>query len=148
MVDPLSLTVDDCLEAVADAGLTLGDIDGLSTYPGAAGVGMSEGGITAVEEALRLRPTWINGGGDLPGPGGAVIAAMLAVSSGLCRHVLCFRTVWQSTFAALRLGSLSGDRVSGPLFEWRAPFAPMSAAHWVRMNATQYLHPYRATPET
>ena len=60
---------------------------------------MSEGGVTAVEEALRLRPTWINGGGDLPGPGGAVIAAMLAVASGLCRHVLCFRTVWESTFA-------------------------------------------------
>ena len=33
MVDPLSLTVDACLAAVADAGLTLDDIDGLSTYP-------------------------------------------------------------------------------------------------------------------
>ena len=36
MVDPLSLTVDACLAAVADAGLTLDDIDGLSTYPGYA----------------------------------------------------------------------------------------------------------------
>ena len=53
MVDPLSLTVDACLAAVADAGLTLDDIDGLSTYPGMAGMGMSEGGVTAVEEALR-----------------------------------------------------------------------------------------------
>ena len=35
MVDPLSLTVDACLAAVEDAGLTLDDIDGLSTYPGA-----------------------------------------------------------------------------------------------------------------
>jgi hypothetical protein len=96
MVDPLSLTVDACLAAVADAGLTLDDIDGLSTYPGGVGMGMSEGGVTAVEEALRLHPTWINGGGDLPGPGGSVIAAMLAVASGLCRHVLCFRTVWES----------------------------------------------------
>ena len=39
MVDPLSLTIDACLEAVADAGLTLDDIDGLSTYPGAVGHG-------------------------------------------------------------------------------------------------------------
>ena len=69
MVDPLSLTIDACLEAVADAGLTLDDIDGLSTYPGAAPMGMSEGGVTAVEEALRIRPTWINGGMELPGPG-------------------------------------------------------------------------------
>ena len=27
---------------------------------------------------------------------------MLAVASGLCRHVLCFRTVWESTYAAAR----------------------------------------------
>ena len=39
MVDPLSLTVDACLAAVADAGLTLDDIDGLSTYPGPVGMG-------------------------------------------------------------------------------------------------------------
>ena len=69
-------------------------------------MGMSEGGVTAVEEALRLHPTWINGGGDLPGPGGSVIAAMLAVASGLCRHVLCFRTVWESTYATLGLGGM------------------------------------------
>jgi len=147
MVNPLTLTVDACLAAVADAGLTLDDIDGLSTYPGAAGIGMSEGGITAVEEALRLRPTWINGGGDLPGQGGAVIAAMLAVASGLCRHVLCFRTVWESTYATLRLGGSGGGRVSGSLQEWRLPFGAMSAANWIGMNANQYLHRYGATRE-
>jgi acetyl-CoA acetyltransferase/uncharacterized OB-fold protein len=147
MVDPLSLTVDACLTAVADAGLTLADIDGLSTYPGMAGMGMSEGGIEAVEEALRIHPTWINGGGDLPGPGGALIAAMLAVAGGLCRHVLCFRTVWESTFATLRLGAGAGPRVSGP-FQWRAPFGAMSAANWIAMNASQYLHRYGASRET
>jgi acetyl-CoA acetyltransferase/uncharacterized OB-fold protein len=147
MVDPLSLTVDACLAAVADAGLTLDDIDGLSTYPGYSGMGMSEGGVTAVEEALRIRPTWHNGGGELPGPGGSVIAAMLAVASGLCRHVLCFRTVWESTYATLGLGSLGSSRVSGPLMEWRAPFGAMSAANWIGMNANHYLHRYGATRE-
>ena len=150
MVDPLSLTVDACLAAVADAGLTLDDIDGLSTYPGAAGMGMSEGGVTAVEEALRLHPTWINGGGDLPGPGGSVIAAMLAVAGGLCRHVLCFRTVWESTWAALGLAAKAGGiggRPSGPMQEWRLPFGAMSAANWIGMNANQYLHRYGAPRE-
>lgn len=146
MVDPLSLTVDACLAAVADAGLTLDDIDGLSTYPGAGGMSMSEGGVTAVEEALRLRPTWTNGGFDLPGPGGSVIAAMLAVAGGLCRHVLCFRTVWESTFAALRLGGGGGGRVSGSS-QWRSPFGAMSPANWIGMNANQYLHRYGATRE-
>ncbi|HET6949214.1 MAG TPA: OB-fold domain-containing protein [Acidimicrobiales bacterium] len=145
MVDPLSLTVDACLAAVADAGLTLDDIDGLSTYPGAAGMGMSEGGVAAVEEALRLRPTWFNGGGDLPGPGGSVIAAMLAVAGGLCRHVLCFRTVWESTYAALRLGGAAG-RAAGQS-QWRAPFGALSAANWIAMHANHYFHRYGATRE-
>jgi acetyl-CoA acetyltransferase/uncharacterized OB-fold protein len=153
MVDPLSLAVDACLAAVADAGLTLEDIDGLSTYPGPGGVGMSEGGVTAVEEALRLHPTWINGGGDLPGPGGSIIAAAMAVATGLCRHVLCFRTVWESTFAALAAqgkgGAVrgGGGRVSGPMQEWRAPFGALSASNWIAMNAQQYLHRYGAPRE-
>jgi hypothetical protein len=40
MVDPRSLTVDACLAAVSDAGLTPDDIDGPSTYPGGVGMGM------------------------------------------------------------------------------------------------------------
>jgi acetyl-CoA acetyltransferase/uncharacterized OB-fold protein len=152
MVDPLSLAVDACLEAIADAGLTPEDIDGLSTYPGAGGMGMSEGGPTAIEEALRIEPTWINGGMDLPGPGGSVIAAAMAVAAGLCRHVLCFRTVWESTYATLMAqgkvgGRGGGGKVSGPMQEWRAPFGALSAANWIGMNATQYLHRYGAPRE-
>jgi acetyl-CoA acetyltransferase/uncharacterized OB-fold protein len=147
MRDPLSLTVDACLAAIADAGLTPDDIDGLSTYPGPAPGGMSEGGVTAVEEALHFHPTWINGGMDIPGPGGSVIAAMLAVAAGLCRHVLCFRTVWESSYATLGLAGMPGGRVSGPLYEWRAPYGAMSAAHWIAMNAHQYMHRYGASRE-
>ncbi len=165
MVDPLSLAVDASLAAIADAGLEIGDIDGLSTYPGGGGFGMSEGGVSAIEEALRIHPTFINGGGDLPGPGGSVIAAALAVASGLCRHVLCFRTVWESTYATLATqatqaalaaqateppaggGGRKAERVSGPFREWRAPFGAMSAANWIALNATQYMHRYGAPRE-
>ncbi|MFV0315415.1 MAG: thiolase C-terminal domain-containing protein [Microthrixaceae bacterium] len=146
MRNPLSLTMDACLAAIEDAGLTLDDIDGLSTYPGPGPMGMSEGGVEAVVEALRIQPTWINGGMELPGPGGSVIAAMTAVSAGLCRHVLCFRTVWETTYAQLGLIG-GGGRVSGPIMEWRAPFGAMSAAHWIAMNASQYMHRYGATRE-
>jgi acetyl-CoA acetyltransferase len=147
MRDPRSLAVDACLAAIDDAGLAPDDIDGLSTYPGGLGMGMSEGGVTAVEEALRLRPTWINGGGELPGPGGAVVAAMLAVASGLCRHVLCFRTVWESTYATLGLhGEGGGLRVSD-WRQWSAPYGAISAANWIAVNANQYFHRYGATRE-
>ncbi|MGW2048890.1 thiolase C-terminal domain-containing protein [Streptomyces sp. NPDC001858] len=144
MVDPLSLTVDACLAAVADAGLELDEIDGLSTYPGPSPDGMSEGGITALTEALQLRPTWVNGAREVPGQIGSITAGMLAVAAGLCRHVLCFRTVWESSHGALlRSGqwqSHSG-RATG-MFEFRAPFGAMSAAQWIGCNASHYLHRY------
>ncbi|MFE6489428.1 OB-fold domain-containing protein, partial [Streptomyces sp. NPDC057757] len=145
MVDPLSLTVDACLAAAADAGLDLDEIDGLSTYPGPTPDGMSEGGITALTEALRLRPTWVNGAREVPGQIGSITAAMLAVAAGLCRHVLCFRTVWESSHAALvrsgRWPSAAGSRATG-MFEWRSPFGAVSAAQWIGCNASHYMHRY------
>jgi acetyl-CoA acetyltransferase/uncharacterized OB-fold protein len=151
MADPLALTVEACKLAVEDAGLTFADIDGLSTYPGSGGhdSGHSEGGVPALEEALRIRPTWINGGMEIPGQAGAIIAAMLAVSAGLCRHVLCFRTVWESTSAALTAQSppASMGRVSGDFLGWRAPFGAMSAGNLIGMNASNHFARYGTTRE-
>lgn len=144
-VEALSLTVDACRKAVADAGLTMADIDGLSTYPGAGSPsGFSEGGISAVEESLRIRPTWFNSGLELPGQGGSVIAAMLAVAAGLCRHVLCFRTVWESTWTdrLRRRPPSPGGRIEGDMFQWRAPYGAMSAANWIALQASHYFHRY------
>ncbi len=151
MRQPLSLTVQACEAAIADAGLTLADIDGLSTYPGAINVGgFGEGGVTALEAALGIRPTWHNGAMETFGPGGSVIAAMLAVAGGLARHVLCFRTLWEATHNELMKqgkvtpSHLSGDRVPG----WTFPFGATSAAHTLAMNAQRHFHRYGTTKET
>jgi acetyl-CoA acetyltransferase/uncharacterized OB-fold protein len=150
-VNPLSLTVEACRAAVADAGLTMDDIDGLSTWPGSPpGGGMSEGGVTALETTLRIRPTWYNGGGETFGPGGSIIGAMLAVSAGLANHVLCFRTVWQSTYDDLmRSGRIrsAGGRVSGSM-EHFLPYGASSAAHTLGMTAQRHMHKYGTTRET
>jgi acetyl-CoA acetyltransferase/uncharacterized OB-fold protein len=148
MRPPLSLTIEACRAALDDAGLTFDDIDGLSTYPGSAMGGFAEGGTTALIEALRLKPVWHNGGGEMPGQIGAVVAAMLAVSAGLCRHVLCFRTVWEATYSALwRQGDMAaprGGRASG-MMEGRAPFGAMSAANWIALTASQHFRRYGTT---
>jgi acetyl-CoA acetyltransferase/uncharacterized OB-fold protein len=151
MRPPLSLTVEACERAVADAGLTMADIDGLSTYPGGGNTGpFGEGGVTALEAALGLRPTWYNGGGETFGPGGSLIAAMLAVAGGLARHVLCFRTLWEATYAELvRQGKLTpaGGRLTG-WQGWMGPFGATSAAHTLAMTAQRHFGKYGTTRET
>ena len=147
MVAPLSLTLQACEAAIADAGLMLSDIDGLSTYPAMDAMGMGEGGVTAVESALGIRPTWINGGMDTFGPGGSVIAAVMAVATGMARHVLCFRTLWEATFNQLmkegRAAPPGGARVNN----WQAPFGATSAAHTLALNAQRHFHRYGTTRE-
>jgi acetyl-CoA acetyltransferase/uncharacterized OB-fold protein len=159
MIDPLELAVEAAKMAIADAGLEPADIDGMSTYPGpGVGVGMSEGGITALEDILRLRPSWINSGLELPGQAGSVIAAMLAVAGGLCNHVLCFRTVWESTYAQKErekfgrsssnmMGLNSAPRVGGDM-QWRFPYGAQSAGNWIAMNASAHFDKYGTTRET
>ncbi len=102
MRSPVPLAVEAAERAVADAGLAMADIDGLATYPGGIGFnGISEGGVTALQSALGLNPTWYTSGLETFGPSGPVVSAMMAVAAGLARHVLCYRTVWEATYAEL-----------------------------------------------
>ena len=72
----LDLTVEACLAAVADAGLTRDDVDGLATYPGMGTGTAGFAGPTSpeVQDALRLRLNWHDGGGEGPGQKRALIA--------------------------------------------------------------------------
>lgn len=151
MVDPLSLTVDACLQAIEDAGLRPEDIDGYASYPGGGlEYGMGEGGFTALEAVLRLKPTWFNGGAETFGPGGAVINGAMAVSSGLVKHVLCFRTLWQSTNETLmREGKIKlGGGQSAHDSAWGMPAGASSASHVLAQHANRYFARYGATRET
>ncbi|BBZ29624.1 hypothetical protein MMAD_39190 [Mycolicibacterium madagascariense] len=148
MVPPLSLTIDACERAVADAGLTFDDVDGLSTYPGLDVAGMGEGGVSALEGALGLRPTWINGGMDTFGPGGSVIAAMMAIATGMARHVLCFRTLWEATFQQLMKEGKAAPPMGGRSTSFQHPFGAVSAAHVLAQNASRHFHRYGTTRET
>jgi acetyl-CoA acetyltransferase len=156
--DPLELTLDACIAAIEDAGLTRDDIDGLSTYPGAMGgaPGFTGAGVTDVHDALRLKLEWFNGGLESPGQLGSVINACLAVASGLATHVLCFRSVWEATAqgkggrAPIGVGGGGGGggfRASGSMMEFTLPFRAYSAANWIAMYAQRHFHEYGTTRE-
>src|SRR5207244_13572959 len=97
--DPLDLTLDACMAAIEDAGLTTDQIDGIATYPGPMDTpsGFSGAGLVEVQDALRLEVGWYTGGIELPGQLGSVIDACMAVAAGLATHVLCFRSVYEGS---------------------------------------------------
>ena len=152
----IDLTVEACLAAVADAGLTRDDIDGLATYPGmgAGTPGFAGPTSSEVQDAMRLRLNWHDGGGEGPGQMRAVITACLAVAAGLARHVLVYRTVSESTAqgAGGRQGIGGGGgnggapRFSGFL-QWTLPFGAVSAVNWLALVAERRMYEFGLTRE-
>jgi acetyl-CoA acetyltransferase len=152
----IDLTVEAGLAAIADAGLTRDDIDGLSTYPGmGAGTPGFAGPTTPeVQDALGLSLNWHDGGGEGAGQMRAVIAASLAVAAGLARHVLVYRTVSegsaQGTGGRQPMGG-SGGGGSVPRFgsfmQWSLPYGAVSAANWIAMVGTRRMHEFGLTRE-
>ncbi len=156
----IDLTVEAALEAVADAGLTVGDIDGVATYPGGGmgGAGFAGPGTPEVQEALRLEVDWHSGGIEGAAQLAAVVNAVMAVGAGLARHVLVYRTVTESSAQGeggrqgIGIGGGGGGRgdgapsIGGP-FQWSIPFRAYSAANWLALNAQRHFHEFGTTPE-
>ena len=147
---PLLLTLDAVKEALDDAGLTIDQIDGVSTYPGrtAALLGFSPVGADELIDALGMSVTWYAGGGEITSQLGAVVAAVGAVRTGQARHVLCYRTVYEAGAMARpeeypmpRRGRV--DSYS----QWFAPFNAISAATWTAQYAMRHVKKYGLTRE-
>ena len=147
---PLGLTRDALMEALADAGLTLDQIDGVASYPGksAGYLGFSPLGVPEVIEAFGIKARWHFGGGEIPAQLSAIAEAANAVKTGQARHVLCFRTVYEAAAMARpdEYPPMQGGAVDG-FMQWKAPYFAMSAACWVAQYANRHMHRYGMTRE-
>lgn len=152
----LDLTVEAALVAVADAGLTLADIDGIATYPGGGSMGGSDfagPGTPEVQDALRLEVDWHTGGMEGAAQLAAVVNAVMAVGAGLANHVLVYRTVTEATGQGsggrqgIGAGGGSGNPSIGGSMQWNIPFRAYSAANWLALNAQRHFHEFGTTRE-
>ena len=149
----MDLTVRSVTAAIADAGLTPDDIDGLVTYP-AGGMGTAGGGFggpapAAVQDALGLDLAWYSGSSDGAAQLQALVNACMAIATGLARHVVVYRTVTEATSQAIsgRRGLPGGLQVVSGDTQYRAPFGALSATCWVAPTAMHYMHHYGLTRE-
>jgi acetyl-CoA acetyltransferase len=133
--------------AAADAGLEIGDIDGLVSYT-----------IDPVEEVELVRATGITevtwssripyGGA---GSQGVLAHAAAAVTAGSAHAV----AVWRAIRA--RSGRRFGAAAPSPspvnthagttAAQWAAPFGVLTPASWISLNATRYMHQFGVTNE-
>ena len=145
------LTIDAVLAAVADAGLTIDDIDGLAMFPGGGAAnlpGYANGNLYEVQDALRITTTWRQGiveGMALPCYGPA-----MAVAAGQARHVVVWRTVKEGSASRAAGGrpayGSTKPAAEGPL-AWLLPIGMLSPVCQLAPYAARYLHDYGVTRE-
>lgn len=147
---PMGLTMDAIRQALDDAGLSFGQIDGVSTYPGKSHtyLGFSPIGTEDVIETCGITARWHQGGGEIPAQLSAIAAAADAVRAGHARHIICFRTVYEAAAMARpeEYPPLRRDTVDGSQ-QWTAPFFATSAACWVAQYATRQMKRHGMTRE-
>jgi len=147
----LALTIDAILAAVADAGLTIDDIDGLAMFPGGGAAnlpGYANGNLFEVQDALRITTTWRQGiveGMALPCYGPA-----MAVAAGQARHVVVWRSVKEGSASRAAGGrpayGSTKPAAEGPL-AWLLPIGMLSPVCQLAPYAARYLHDYGVTRE-
>ena len=143
---------DAALAAIADAGLTRDDIDGITTYPGKHdnSPGMSPLGCTEVREALGLKTHWHSSSSEGPAQMSPIMIAAMAVSTGQARHVLCFRALTESSSqsAGRRASVPTGSSGSvGGWLQWLIPMGALSASTWAAQFAQRRMHEFGTTRE-
>ncbi len=134
----LDLALDAAIAAITDAGLQRSDVDGLASMP------FGDRPPELIADALGLSLNWM-GGANSGAQLGVLMNAAMAIASGLCRHVLVYRSVRQLGGI---LGSASGalPEPEGP-WEWHVPFHEYSAVNLMAMQARRHMHQYGTSKE-
>ena len=149
-IPALELSLDSSRQAIADAGLTASDIDGVAT--------LGDTPLAEMEAALGLDLRYTGGGFDTGGLLSPVMSACLAVAGGRANHVLVYRTVQMIGGTMLpaqgsppppadgadppaAFASIMAD--VGPLLASHA----YSAANWLAMHCRRHMHLYGTTKD-
>jgi acetyl-CoA acetyltransferase len=145
------LTIDAVLAAVADAGLTIDDIDGLAMFPGGGAAnlpGYANGNVYEVQDALRITTTWRQG--IVEGMAVPCYGPAMAVAAGQARHVVVWRTVKEGSASRAAGGrpayGSTKPAAEGPL-AWLLPIGMLSPVCQVAPYVARYLHDYGVTRE-
>jgi acetyl-CoA acetyltransferase len=154
----LELTAESSAEAIADAGLTPADIDGIAT--------MGDTPVADTAARLRLTHTWTGSPVGRWGLLSPVVNAFHAAATGQARHVLVYRTVNMMGGSVMPQPAKAGEAALAPSPSDRHPSPPVeergnpmadvprllaahaySAANWLALHARRHMYLYGTTRE-
>jgi acetyl-CoA acetyltransferase len=149
----IDLTLASATAAIADAGLTPADIDGVST--------MGDTPLHETAAALGIEARYTGGGFDTGGLLAPLMSACVAVGEGRARHVLVYRTVQMMGGSIVPPAGGDGEapaeparrRDASPAVNVMGDMAPLlayhaySAANWLAMHCRRHMHLYGTTKE-
>jgi acetyl-CoA acetyltransferase len=136
----LRLAVEAALQAIADAGLTPGDIDGVATYQLGDSVSALELGATLGLPIINWYLELEQGGS---GGAAAVGAAAQAVESGQARNVLVFRAM--NGRSGVRMGRWGSTLAATGWRQWTLPYGYMSPPQFFAIWAQRHMAVYGST---
>src|ERR1700729_2751512 len=141
------LAAEAIVAALADAGLTTADVDGLVSYT-----------IDPVEETELVRTLGIPeirfssrvpyGGG---GSQGVLLHAAAAVAAGIAEVVVVYRAIKARSgerFGRAAVGGRGTSSHSGSTaMQWCTPYGVLTPASWMSLNSVRYMHAYGVSSE-
>lgn len=149
------LTLESARQAIEDAGLQPGDVDGIAT--------MGDTSPAVVARELGMELSFRGGGFNTGGLLSPVMSAFLAVAEGRARHVLVYRTVRMLGGSVNQARTASDDppedlgadegggmeTMAGTMSDVDGFLAAgaFSAANWIAMHCSRHMHLYGTTKE-
>ncbi|MFD3805362.1 lipid-transfer protein [Streptomyces sp. NPDC058619] len=140
----LTLAVEAVHAALADAGLSPADVDGMVTFTMDTSPEITVAQAAGIGDLSFFSRIHYGGGAAC----GTVQQAALAVATGVAEVVVCYRAFNERS--GRRFGSGVQQRepsAEGAALGWALPWGLLTPASWVAMTAQRYLHAYNLTPE-
>ncbi|MFM8531761.1 MAG: lipid-transfer protein [Ilumatobacteraceae bacterium] len=142
----MSLASEAVAAAIADAGLTPADIDGMVTYSTDNNPDVEIARHVGIGSLRHFSRVHYGGGAAC----GTIVMAAMAVATGVADAVVCYLAFNERSGRRFGAGvqdlpmAATAERAQ---FSWTTPFGLLTPASWVAMVARRYMHLYGATSE-
>jgi acetyl-CoA acetyltransferase len=141
------LAAEAIVAALADAGLTTAEVDGLVSYT-IDPVGETELVRTVGIPEVRFSSRVPYGGG---GSQGVLLHAAAAVATGIADVVVAYRAIKARSgerFGRAAVGGRGAPSHEGTTaMQWCAPYGVLTPASWMSLNSVRYMHTYDVSSE-